>query len=165
MKRTPLKSKKGFKKGIYGVTIKNNFARGIWVKAQATPQQILDGIVSKVVRIGSADDKGMVRCATCPAIKHWKEMQCGHYQKRGNLATRYDMRNLAPQCEDCNCFYDGEEKKFAEFIDRFYGDGTAKALKIQAREIMHNYPYDQEIIKWRAVLNRLLLDRDNNIEF
>ncbi len=107
---------------------------------------------------------GMVFCVTCCVRKHWKEMQCGHFQKRGNLTTRYDMKNLGVQCRTCNCFNDGEEDKFAEFIDSFYGPGTAESLRVKARQIIHDFPYEQEIIKWSAVLEKIV-EKNNGIEF
>lgn len=153
LKRTPFKST--------GSILKRSAIR----KAPPTNQKTLDAIVSKVVRLGSANTQGFVRCATCPAVKHWKEMQCGHFQKRGNLMTRYDMQNLAPQCEDCNCFKDGEQEVFAKFIDNFYGPGTADSLRAKADQVCYDFPYDQEIIKWSAVLKRLLEERSLSISY
>ncbi len=124
-----------------------------------TPRKILDGLVSKCVRLGSADKEGMVLCVTCGRSFHWKVIQCGHFQKRGNTSTRYDLKNLGPQCEDCNCFKDGENELFAKFIDEFYGPGTADMLRAQARQIERYYPYQQEIEKWKGVYKKLLEDR------
>lgn len=153
LKRTPFKST--------GSTLKRTSIH----KAPPTKQKTLDSIISKVVRLGSANENGFVKCATCPVVKHWKEMQCGHFQKRGNLMTRYDMQNLAPQCEDCNCFNDGMEKEFAEFIDGFYGSGTAETLRVKAQHVCYDFPYEQEIIKWKAVLNNLLESRSSRIVY
>ncbi len=132
--------------------------------APMTPRKELDWIVSQVVRRSSADSQGMVKCATCPKVLHWKYMQCGHFQDRAHTATRYDMRNLAPQCEDCNCFNDGENDEFAEFIDGYYGKGTADELRKLANTIVHDYNYEQEIIKWEALL-ATIVEKNNGIEY
>lgn len=128
-------------------------------------KEILDSIVSRVIRLGSADDNGMVLCVTCGKKFHWSVIQCGHFQKRGNMSTRYDMKNLAPQCEECNCFNDGENDKFADFIDSFYGIGTADSLREQAHVTTHDFPYQQEIMKWSAVLQTLVDLKSNQIEY
>ncbi len=136
-----------------------------YIKApEMTPQKELDSIVSKAVRLGSADSNGMVMCATCHRMFHWTIIQCGHFQKRQHLATRYDPRNLGPQCEDCNCFKDGKEEEFAEYIDGYYGPGTADELRRLAGTIVHDFPYDQEIMKWEAVL-QMIVEKRNGIEY
>ncbi len=165
MAYTPLKTWKGLKRGNVRLSTKTPLKRAnLSKKYPNSPQSELDAIVSKVVRLGSADSMGMVLCVTCCVRKHWKEMQCGHFQKRGNLTTRYDMKNLGVQCRTCNCFNDGEEDKFAEFIDSFYGPGTAESLRVKARQIIHDFPYEQEIIKWSAVLEKIV-EKNNGIEF
>lgn len=168
----PLRAKKGFK--VTSSQLKpGNIIRtqsglkrtGFKRIIELTPKKKLDNIISNVIRLGSADDQGMVRCATCPAIIHYKMIQCGHFQKRGNMATRYDMRNLAPQCESCNCFKDGMEDEHAAFIDAFYGPGTADELEQKAHTIEHYYPFDQEIIKWSAVLKTLVEKHSGEIQY
>ena len=125
-------------------------------KKELTPRQILDSIVSKVVRLGSADENGMAICCTCEQAFHWTEIQCGHFQKRANTATRYDPKNLAAQCEICNCFNNGEEEKFAQFIDDYYGPGTADELRAKARTVVDDFPYEQEIAKWSQILDHMM---------
>lgn len=136
-----------------------------WIKpGKMTPKKELDSIVSKVVRLSHADGTGMVKCATCPKVLHWTQMQCGHFQRRGNMATRYLIKNLAPQCEDCNCFKNGKEKEFAKFIDESYGEGTAEKLRQEARKVERYFPFEEEIIKWDAVL-QTLLEEHNGIQY
>lgn len=134
-------------------------------KIPDTPQALLDGIVSKVVRLNFANEFGLVQCATCQTVLHWTNMQCGHFQPRQHVSTRYDMKNLAPQCEDCNCYNQGRIELFAEFIDTRYGTGTAEMLKTQARHICHDFPYEQEIMKWSAVLEQLTMSKNREIEY
>lgn len=76
----------------------------------------------------------LVECVTCGIIKPLKEMQCGHFQSRRFNATRYSEENCAPQCYGCNVMRQGEQYKFAAFVDEFYGEGTAKRLEQEARQ-------------------------------
>lgn len=154
---TPLKAKKGFK--VRNSTLK----KSPWsVQEILSPMSALDSVVSKCIRLGSADSEGMVICVTCARKFHWKIIQCGHFQKRGNLSTRYDIKNLAAQCEDCNCFHDGENEKFAQFINDFYGPGTAEELRTQADQIIHNFSFEEEIQKWQKVF-KLLEEKQSNV--
>lgn len=93
----------------------------------------LDIIFSQLIRLKEADDFGMVQCFTCPDIKHWKQMQCGHFVKRGNMSTRFSEKNSRPQCNACNCHKDGNEKVFAERLED-EEKGLPEMLREQGRE-------------------------------
>lgn len=160
-KYSPLKRNASFKPSPFYSMKKSSFKKN----KPLTPRQQLDSIVSKVVRLGSADEQGFVLCVTCGHKVHWSQIQCGHFQKRANTSTRYDIKNLGPQCEECNCFKDGENELFAAFIDAFYGEGTADKLRVQAREIMKNFPYEEEIIKWTEVYKKLVEEKANVIHY
>ena len=74
----------------------------------------LDTIFSIFIRLRDATDTGLCQCFTCGCVKHYKSgMQCGHFQSRRFLATRFDEHNCAPQCVACNMFRGGEQFKFA----------------------------------------------------
>jgi hypothetical protein len=88
-----------------------------------------DRLLSEVVRLTAADDKGYCYCITCDDYKHWTEMECGHYVKRRHMATRYELKNVGPQCHTCNCHFDGREDDHGLYIDRKYGEGTAEELR------------------------------------
>ncbi len=132
---------------------------------ELTPKKELDMIVSQVVRLSSASPSGMVKCITCTTVRHWKLMECGHFQRRAHMTTRYDMRNLGPQCVDCNEFNDGMEEEFEKYIEQTHGKGTADLLRKRSREITHDFPFEQEIIKWGAVLKELQESRNNQIQY
>jgi hypothetical protein len=44
------------------------------------------------------------------------------------MSTRFDYRNLAPQCLSCNRFQGGRTYEFSLYIDKKWGRGTAKEL-------------------------------------
>ncbi len=67
----------------------------------------LDALVSECVRRRAADFSGMAQCVTCPTLKPWKEMQCGHYVSRSHLSVRWDLRNCHVQCFVCNMKFNG----------------------------------------------------------
>lgn len=80
---------------------------------------------SKFIRQRDADENGMVSCFTCGAVKHWKEMDAGHYVPASvSLALRLHEKNVHAQCTACNRFRHGNltqyalalKKKYDEFI-------------------------------------------------
>ena len=95
----------------------------------------VDNAFSEVIRLRNADENGMVKCITCGDQYHWTDVDCGHYVKRGNMATRYDLQNCGEQCRLCNSTADGKEKDHAYYIDFTYGHGTAYKLERKGREV------------------------------
>tara|TARA_R100000963_G_C4637877_1_gene101749 strand:+ start:1050 stop:1460 length:411 start_codon:yes stop_codon:yes gene_type:complete len=89
----------------------------------------LDKWFSLYIRLRDATDEGMVQCFTCGKVGYYKEgMQCGHFQSRSNLKTRFDEKNCQVQCVGCNMFKQGEQYRFALQLDGKYGEGTAEQL-------------------------------------
>ena len=84
----------------------------------------LDKVFSEYIRRRDADENGFVKCCTCPTVKHWKQMDCGHFRKCGNLSTRWNERNAAVQCPICNRPNDGEYAKMQHYLILRFGVGT-----------------------------------------
>lgn len=70
----------------------------------------------------------LVGCCTCSFSFPVNKMQVGHYVSRKQMATRWDVRNVALQCVQCNCIEMGKPVEFAAYINQRYGAGTAEAL-------------------------------------
>ncbi|MBP93854.1 MAG: recombinase [Flavobacteriaceae bacterium] len=118
----------------------------------------LDKWFSLYIRLRDATDEGLCQCFTCGAVKYYnKGMQCGHFQSRRFLATRFDEQNCAPQCVACNMFRGGEQFKFALNLDAKYGDGKALELEYKARTIV-NYSrldYTSRISYYKEAVEKL----------
>lgn len=80
----------------------------------------LDAVFSLFLRIKSSDKNGIAQCVTCHTKDHYKNMDCGHWIPRANMGTRWNEYNTGVQCKKCNQFNYGEEKKFAEYIEKCY---------------------------------------------
>jgi hypothetical protein len=63
----------------------------------------------------------------------WKSMHCGHFMSRRYESTRYDEKNVAPQCVSCNTFHQGRQYRFGRWIDETYGQGTAERLEVKSK--------------------------------
>ena len=85
----------------------------------------LDKWFSLFIRLRNATDhEGLCQCFTCGCVKYYKKgMQCGHFQSRSFLATRFDEENCQPQCVGCNMFKQGEGDR-VDFYYKFAYDYT-----------------------------------------
>lgn len=114
----------------------------------------LDIIFSQQVRLTYADEHGMVQCFTCPTIKHWKQMQCGHFIPRAHMSTRFSMKATRPQCKTCNEDLRGNLVVFAERLEA-EELGIVAILEEQSRNIQ-DYSRDD--------LKRLIADTSRKVK-
>jgi hypothetical protein len=102
-------------------------SRKTWIKK-------LDTIFSQYIRQRDADKKGYCTCCTCGKKLKIKEIHCGHFMSRRHYSTRWDEENCAAQCSGCNTFNQGEQYKFALYLNNKYGGDKATELLIKSRE-------------------------------
>ena len=88
----------------------------------------LDRVFSKYIRLRDRVDGDFCKCCTCGRVKHWKEMDAGHFINRRYYGVRFDERNVHAQCRYCNRFNEGEQAKYAEFLKKKYGPDIADIL-------------------------------------
>lgn len=80
------------------------------------------------VRLSNADENGMVKCFTCDNVKHWTEMDAGHFMSRRHNSTFINELNVKNQCSSCNRWLNGNSGVFAVNLDKLHGQGTAESL-------------------------------------
>ena len=114
------------------------------MRKKKTPRQKLvaecDRLFSLLVRQESADENGIASCANCGVRRVWRKLQCGHYQSRRYISTRWVLKNAAAQCGGCNAFGSyrgqgvaGEPRAMALYLDRSFGEGTAEMMETVAK--------------------------------
>mgnify|MGYP003647985741 CR=1 FL=1 len=116
----------------------------------------LDKWFSLYIRLRSSEN-GLVQCFTCGVVKHYKSgMQCGHFQSRRFMATRYDERNQI-QCIKCNMFEQGMQWQFGLNLDAKYGEGTAEEMQFKARQIQKfsRVDYEDKITYYKSLVENL----------
>ncbi len=113
----------------------------------------LDIVFSQWVRLSNADNNGNCTCVTCNKSFFWKEIQAGHFISRKHYSTRWDERNVLPQCVGCNVFKYGEQYKYSIFL----GTIVAKELYLKSKEIVKfsNNEIDEMIKDYSDRLKRL----------
>lgn len=119
----------------------------IKVKSVSKLKKELDRVFSIFIR---QRDKG--KCYTCGLKKPWKEMQNGHFVPRQYLSTRYSEVNCHCQCYACNMLYNGQPSAFAQNLKRDYGDSIIQDLELQRRQVVKNYPYEEEIEYYKGLI-------------
>ena len=118
----------------------------------------LDKLFSLYIRRRFADHADNSQCVTCGKVDHWKNLQAGQFQSRRHHSIRWDLVNVQVQCVACNCFRNGEQYKFAIYLDNEYGKGTAKGLEDRTNELTKLSRIDyEEKIEW---IKELLTDFD-----
>lgn len=91
----------------------------------------LDTIFSRWVRLSNSVNE-ICTCVTCGKESHWKDIQAGHFISRKHYSTRWDERNVKPQCVGCNVFKYGEQYKYSLYL----GNKLSKKLLIESRNII-----------------------------
>lgn len=117
----------------------------------------LDYVFSLFIRHKYADKHGMVKCFTCPVVLPIKDIQNGHYKKRGHKATRFLEQNCRPQCPNCNKLHNEDEsiyKKALEFEYEGITDWldeqaslTYKATRDELKQLLIEYRSKIQILK------------------
>ena len=90
-----------------------------------------DQIYSLYVRLEGSDENGDCTCVTCGKKLPWKgtgRLHAGHYIVRQEINTRYDDRNVHPQCETCNSYHEGRKGEYTLFLQKKYGKGIINKL-------------------------------------
>lgn len=98
-------------------------------------------LVQRLVRLKAADSNGMVKCWTCPTVKHWKEMQGGHFIERGKTATKMLEENIHPQCPGCNMYGMKQASKILDYrreMVAWYGEEFVQWLEDEAKQTVRH---------------------------
>lgn len=97
----------------------------------------------------------ITQCFTCGATATWKSLECGHFIKRDQDATRFLETNCEPQCNFCNCGKDGNIKVFRERLVGKHGEKVIEEMEQKARQVKH-WTRDEllELIQFYRNLNK-----------
>ena len=88
---------------------------------------------SMFIRLRDADENGMVKCITCPAVRHWRDrIDAGHFVTRAKESTLFDEQNVHGQCKGCNRFQGGKSLEHGMAINAKYGAGTKERIEQKA---------------------------------
>jgi serine protease inhibitor len=121
-----------------------------------TLKKKLDRIFSEYIRRRNADSNGFVKCYTCCKTDHWKNMDCGHWQKRQHLATRYNEINCQTQCRACNWLKQGNDYQFEKKLRLQYGENKVNLLMMRnSSNKIERFEYEFMIKEYTQKLKEL----------
>ena len=117
----------------------------------------LDKWFSLYIRLRKATDTGLAQCYTCGKVVHYKKLQCGHFQSRKFLPTRFNEQNCQVQCAKCNIFSQGEQWLFGLKLDKDYGIGTAQDLELLSKSTVKitRVEYNENITYYKTLVKNL----------
>jgi hypothetical protein len=93
----------------------------------------LDAEVGSYIKRKYEVAPGISQCYTCKNYFHTNEIQAGHFISRRYFATRFDLRNIRPQCPGCNKWRAGEPFKFRMYLVEEIGEDQVKDLEFTAK--------------------------------
>jgi hypothetical protein len=101
-----------------------------------------DKVFSEYVRRSASNRNGNCICVSCGKRKHWKELHAGHWHSRRFLATRWDERNVHPQCPYCNTFIEGNKPGYSKYMTEKYSTEVLEELSKLAHSSISLKPCD-----------------------
>tara|TARA_R110002051_G_C8769409_1_gene503373 strand:+ start:36938 stop:37588 length:651 start_codon:yes stop_codon:yes gene_type:complete len=90
---------------------------------KSSVMSLADTYFSRFIRLKHSKN-GFCTCYTCGTLKEIKNVDNGHFEKRGNQATRYHENNCRPQCKTCNgnTSGNGRQKEFRKQLVNEIGE-------------------------------------------
>lgn len=103
---------------------------------------------SRFIRLRDAQpETGIVKCITCPNVRHWTKIDCGHGLPRQHKMTKYNESNNHGQCKHCNGFSGGKREIYKAEVDRRYGLETWDKLEIASRQLCKRSQGDIDLME------------------
>jgi len=99
---------------------------------------------SLYIRLRDANEYGVVKCCTCNSVKHFREMEAGHYYTQGAYKRIiFDERNVHQQEKSCNHFKSGNLGVYTGYMIERYGADIFDKLKLANHTNPRGYDYDE----------------------
>jgi hypothetical protein len=125
--RTPLKAKTRLKPGKKPLIPRSKNPR------KRAKQRAWDAI-SLYIRLSYADPEGYLKCFTCDTVRHYKEVDAGHFIHGDNMD--FIEENLHPQCDTCNRHLSGNGVQYTMRMIKMYGVEVVEELLSRKHDIV-----------------------------
>ena len=84
--------------------------------------------MQKLVRMKAADQDGYAECVSCGVVKHYKELDGGHFISRSFKYHSLREENIHPQCKRCNRFFTQCHDDYRRYMVDMYGEDFVQWL-------------------------------------
>ena len=102
----------------------------------------LDKWFSAYIRLRDTNEHGQGRCITCQKMKPFEDLDCGHWQTRNNISTRFDPHNANAQCRNCNSFKGGESLMHGVQIGLKFSEMARDMVEVKSHSMMKLLPFE-----------------------
>jgi len=123
----------------------------------------LDDLHSKLIRLKNTNENGNGQCYTCGDKLTYHTSECGHYPYigRGNMMFRWNTEIHKIQCNNCNCFNDGEPERFRDNLINEIGAERLAKIEFDSRKPYKWFKSDKKqlIKEFRSKIKELLKDK------
>lgn len=114
----------------------------------------LDKVFALYIRLRDCMPNGFGKCISCGRVKPYRELDCGHFFGRTNMATRFDEDNCNAECQSCNRVSSDHLIYYQENLIKKIGVARFSTLRERAHSIK----------KWdRAELEEMIKHYTNEV--
>lgn len=103
-------------------------------------------VFSIYIRLKYSNENGYCQCYTCGAWRYYTGCDAGHGIGRQYKATKFDEKNVRPQCKPCNGFHGGKREMFKEAMDKEHGPGTWDLMEFKARQVANVGQFEWDVL-------------------
>jgi hypothetical protein len=95
------------------------------VKSSKVLRQECLKTIQRLCRLAAADDDGNCACVSCGVVKHYSQLQGGHWLAKGSSSFwALRIENVHPQCASCNMWgmrYGSAAQQYTLWMEDMYG--------------------------------------------
>jgi hypothetical protein len=95
------------------------------VKSSKVLRQECLKAIQRLCRLAAADDNGNCACVSCGVVKHYSQLQGGHWLAKGSSSFwALRIENVHPQCQSCNMWgmrYGSAAQQYTLWMEDMYG--------------------------------------------
>ena len=120
-------------------------------KTSAQLKQECYKAAQKLARLSEADDNGYCTCVSCGVVKHYKEMQGGHFIPKANssywaLDVELKIHAQGPACNMWGMKYGSAAQQYTLWMEDMYGRDFVQEMLSKKSTPVKRYKADYEEI-------------------
>lgn len=120
------KKKRKEPKTIYGVEVPKRRKPDLVKK--------LDRVFAQYIRLRDVMANGYGCCISCGRIKHYRDLDCGHFYGRTHMSIRFDEDDCHAECKFCNRMSADHLIAYQANLIRKIGMARFEMLGVKARQ-------------------------------
>lgn len=118
------------------------------VKSSKVLRQECLKAIQRLCRLAAADDDGNCACVSCGVVKHYSQLQGGHWLAKGSSSFwALRIENVHPQCASCNMWgmrYGSAAQQYTLWMEDMYGRDFVEEMIASKSNPIKLYKADYE---------------------